>query len=346
MYKNIIRPLLFLFAPETIHHFLVKCISIIKYIPFASMIIRGVCRKNSPKLEREVFGLKFPNPVGICAGFDKDAEVFNELYNFGFGFVEVGTIPPKAQSGNPKPRVFRIVNDKAIINRMGFPSKGMKYCVNQLKEGKKHNYILAGNIGKNSATENENAVDDYLASFRSLYDYVDFFVVNLSCPNVKDLTKLQDSNSQTEILEALTNFRRGQNEYKPICVKISPDLTNQQIDNVIEVIKNTNIDGIVATNTTTSREGLTISQAKIDAIANGGMSGAPLTKKAIEIVRYVHKSTGGVFPIIGVGGIMTTEDAIAMLDAGASLIQVYTGFIYNGPCFARQICKEIIKQGK
>lgn len=308
--------------------------------------MRLLFRINNPILEREVFGLKFPNPVGIPAGFDKDAEIYNELYNFGFGFVEIGTIPPKAQSGNPKPRVFRVVNDQAIINRMGFPSKGVKYCVKNLKKGKKHNYILAGNIGKNSATPNDAATDDYLASFRALYDYVDFFVVNLSCPNVKDLTKLQDTKSQTEILEDLTNFRRGQNDYCPILVKISPDLTKEQIDATIEVIKKTNIDGIVATNTTTSREGLTISQGKIDAIANGGMSGATLTKKAIETVRYIHESTDGVFPIIGVGGIMSVEDAVAMLNAGASLIQVYTGFIYNGPRFARQICKELIRQEK
>lgn len=346
MYKKIIRPLLFMLSPETIHHLMVRCIAISKYIPLASFIMRLSFRKNSVKLEREVFGLKFPNPVGIPAGFDKDAEIYNELYNFGFGFVEVGTIPPKAQAGNPKPRVFRIVGDEAIINRMGFPSRGLRYCVRKLKKGKKHNYILAGNIGKNSATPNNMAVEDYLLSFRALYDHVDFFIVNLSCPNVKDLIKLQDSASQKEILSALTKFRRGQNDYKPICVKISPDLTKEQIDSTIEVMKATNIDGIVATNTTTSRDGLTIPQDRIEAIANGGMSGATLTKKAIETVRYIHNSTDGIFPIIGVGGIMTPEDAIAMLDAGASLIQVYTGFIYNGPRFARQICKEIIKRGK
>lgn len=344
MYKKLIRPLLFLINPETIHHLMVRCLSISKYIPFLSLIMRCFFRKSNPILEREVFGLKFPNPVGIPAGFDKDCEVFNELSNLGFGFVEVGTVPPKAQEGNPKPRVFRIIEDNAIINRMGFPSKGVRYCVKGLKKGKRHNFILAGNIGKNSATSNENAVDDYLASFRAMYDYVDFFVVNLSCPNVKDLAKLQDSRSQKEILEALTNFRRGQNDYKPICVKISPNLTHAQIDSTIEVMKSTNIDGIVATNTTTSRDGLTISKEKIDAIANGGLSGTPLTKKAIETVRYIHQTTDGVFPIIGVGGIMTPQDAIDMLDAGASLIQVYTGFIYNGPCFARKICKELIKR--
>lgn len=344
MYKKLIRPLLFLASPETIHHLMVRCIAISKYIPFLPLLMRGCFRKNNPKLEREVFGLKFPNPVGIPAGFDKDCEVFNELYNLGFGFIEVGTIPPKAQEGNPKPRVFRIIEDNAIINRMGFPSKGVRYCVKQLKKGKRHNFILAGNIGKNSATSNANAADDYLASFRALYDYVDFFVVNLSCPNVKDLTKLQDSRSQKEILEALTNFRRGQNDYKPICVKISPNLTHEQIDDTIEVIKATNIDGLVATNTTTSRDGLTISQEKINAIANGGMSGATLTQKAIETVRYIHQSTDGVFPIIGVGGIMTPKEAVDMLEAGASLVQVYTGFIYNGPRFARQICNEIIRR--
>lgn len=345
MYKRIIRPILFWNTPESIHHFLVRCIRISKHIPLLPFIIRKCLRIDNPKLEREVFGLKFPNPIGMPAGFDKDAEIYNELYNFGFGFVEVGTVPPKAQEGNPKPRVFRIQQDKAVINRMGFPSKGAKYTVNNLHKGKKHNFILAGNIGKNSDTPNETAADDYLASFRAMYDLVDFFVVNLSCPNVKDLTKLQDSKSQTAILEALTGFRRGQNDYKPICVKISPDLTHEQIDSTVEVIKATGVDGIVATNTTTIREGLTIGQDKIDAIANGGLSGAPITNKSIETVRYLHKVTNGVFPIIGVGGIMSVEDAMAMLDAGASLVQVYTGYIYNGPSFIRKICKEIIKRG-
>ena len=346
MYKFIIRPLFFLLSPETIHHLTVNCIRISKYIPFLPMIMRLLFRVNHPVLKREVLGLNFPNPVGLPAGFDKDAEVYNELYNFGFGFVEVGTIPPQAQEGNPKPRVFRSVKDKAIINRMGFPSKGKKYCVANLKKGKKHDFILAGNIGKNSNTTNQLAVDDYLASFRALYEYVDFFVVNLSCPNVKDLTKLQDMKSQIEIIEALIKFRRGQNEYRPILIKISPDLSKEQIDDTIEVINITNIDGIVATNTTTSREGLTISQEKIDAIANGGMSGATLTKKAIEIVRYIHEKTNGKLPIIGVGGIMSVQDAVDMLNAGASLIQIYSGFIYNGPTFAKDICKELVKQHK
>lgn len=344
MYKKIIRPVLFLFSPETIHHIMVAFFRISSYVPFLPAILRKCFRVKDTRLEREVFGLKFPNPVGMPAGFDKNAEVFNELYNMGFGFVEVGTVPPKAQEGNPKTRLFRVPQDKAIINRMGFPSKGLKYAVSKLHNGKKHDFIVAGNIGKNSATPNERAAEDYLASFRAMYDYVDFFVVNLSCPNVKDLTKLQDSASQIAIIEALTKFRLGQSEYKPICVKISPDLTHKQIDDTINVIKLTNIDGIVATNTTTSREGLTIEQSKIDAIGAGGMSGATLTKKAIETVRYIHQSTDGVFPIIGVGGIMTTEDALAMLRAGASLVQVYSGYIYNGPSFVRQICKELLKE--
>ncbi len=334
---------MFLFPPEKIHHLTAKGIRLSKYIPFMSIILRMCYRVRSRKLNREVFGLKFPNPVGMAAGFDKDCEMYNELYNFGFGFVEVGTIPPKAQLGNPKPRVFRAKSDKALINRMGFPSKGLKYSVNNLKKGKKHNFIVAGNIGKNSETPNEMAADDYLTSFRALYDYVDFFVVNISCPNVKNLTKLQDSDSQFEILDALVNFRRGQDSYKPICVKISPDLTYKQIDDTIEVIKRTNVDGIVATNTTTSREGMRMSPNKVAAIGNGGMSGATLTEKSIETVRYIHQQTGGVFPIIGVGGIMSANDAVRMLEAGASLIQVYTGFIYNGPGFVKKICRRLLK---
>ncbi len=343
MYKLFIRPLLFLFSPESIHHFTANGIRLSKYIPFMPAVIRMMFRFNNRGLEREVFGLKFPNPIGMPAGFDKDCEIFNELYNFGFGFIEVGTIPPHAQKGNPKPRVFRLKRDKSIINRMGFPTKGLKYSVNRLKKGKKHNFILAGNIGKNSDTPNEMATEDYLTSFRALYDHVDFFVVNISCPNVKDLTKLQDSDSQFDILNALVKFRRGQETYKPICVKISPDLTYEQIDSTIEIIKRTNVDGIVATNTTTSRQGLTVSKKRINAIGNGGMSGATLTEKAIETVRYIHTSTEGAFPIIGVGGIMSTRDAMRMFEAGASLIQVYTGYIYNGPCFVKKICKELIK---
>lgn len=347
MYKKIIRPILFLFSPETIHHFMIVFMRVSKYIPFLSLILRSIFSVKNECLEREVFGLKFPNPIGIPAGFDKNSEVYNELYNFGFGFVEVGTIPPKPQDGNPKPRVFRVIRDKSIINRMGFPSKGVKYSVKRVKKGKKHNFILAGNIGKNSDTPNNTAHEDYLASFRALYDHVDFFVVNLSCPNVKDLTKLQDPASQIQIIESLTNFRRGQNEYKPILIKVSPDLTTSQLDDTIEVVKITNVDGIVATNTTTSRDELkSLSEGRVNAIGNGGASGASVTKRAIETVRYIHTKTDGVFPIIGVGGIMSVQDAMAMLDAGASLIQIYSGFIYNGPSFARQICKELIKKDK
>ncbi len=334
---------MFLFPAERIHHLIVGGIKLSRYIPFLPAIMRLLFRKKSYKLEREVFGLKFSNPIGMAAGFDKNCEVYNDLYNLGFGFVEVGTIPPRPQGGNPKPRVFRAISDKAIINRMGIPSKGKKYAVEMLKKGKRRNLIVAGNIGKNSDTPNEMAAEDYLASFRALYDYVDFFVVNISCPNVKDLTKLQNSDSQNAILEALVNFRRGQDKYRPICVKISPDLTYEQIDGTIEVIKKCNVDGIVATNTTTSRDGLTLNDAKIEAIGAGGLSGAPLTAKALDTVRYIHKTTKGVFPIIGLGGIMSVKDAIAMFEAGASLVQVYTGFIYNGPCFIRRICRAVAK---
>lgn len=344
MYKRIIRPILFLFSPEAIHIILVRMIILMKWIPLALPVTRLFCSVRNKSLEREVFGIRFSNPVGIAAGFDKNGHIYNQIDAFGFGFTESGTITPKPQVGNPRPRIFRIVKDKAIINRMGFPSQGVKTAVKYLQKRTNKRIIIGGNIGKNSSTQNTAASDDYLTCFRALYDVVDYFVVNVSCPNVCNLTKLQNKDDLHKILDGIVDFRRGQNEYRPILLKISPDLTNQQLDDTIEVMKECNLDGIVAVNTTTSREGLTIPPEKIAAIGNGGMSGAPLTRRALEVVRYVHKKTEGNFPIIGVGGIMSVEDALAMLDAGASLIQVYTGFIYNGPCFAKRICKELIKR--
>ncbi|MEG2758814.1 MAG: quinone-dependent dihydroorotate dehydrogenase [Rikenellaceae bacterium] len=346
MYKKLIRPLLFLLPPETIHILLVKMIKATKFIPFLSAILRNMFCIRHKCLEREIFGLRIINPVGLPAGFDKGADIYNELSNFGFGSIEVGTVTPRPQSGNPRPRVFRIERDNAIINRMGFNCKGVRYVSNNLRRRRKNDIIIAGNIGKNSVTPNEHAAEDYLASFRALYDKVDYFVVNVSCPNVSDLTKLQSHENLSVILDGLVTFRRGQDEYRPILLKISPDLTFQEIDSSIEIVKEYNLDGIVATNTTVSREGLSVSQSKVQSIGRGGLSGAPLTERSLEIVRYIHKKTGGEFPIIGVGGIMTVEDALNMLDAGATIIQIYTGFIYNGPSFAKDICKALIEREK
>ena len=342
MYKFFLRPILFLISPENIHHLTVSLMKCMRYIPGMKPLIRAIFKVNNPLLEREVLGMKFPNPIGLAAGFDKNAEVCNEISCLGFGFLEVGTVTPKGQPGNPKPRLFRLIGDQAIINRMGFNNLGVENAVKNLKKANP-DLIIGGNLGKNTLTPNDKAASDYLKLFRSLYEYVDYFVINVSCPNIANLRDLQD-NGLKEILNTLTEFRRGQSSYRPIMLKISPDLTNEQIDNMIATMIECKIDGIVATNTTTSREGLSASPAQIERIGNGGLSGAPLTKRSLEIVKYIHTKTEGRFPIIGVGGIMTVDDALAMLDAGACLIQVYSGFIYNGPAFVKKICKAILNR--
>lgn len=313
-----------------------------RYTPFCRAVISRLFTVKHPCLEREVFGMKFRNPVGLAAGLDKNAQAYNELGAFGFGFIEVGTITPKAQLGNPKPRLFRLIADTAIINRMGFNNRGVDAAVANLK--RRHRVIVGGNLGKNTLTPNEKASSDYLKLFRRLYEHVDYFVINVSCPNIGGLGKLQSGEALREIVDGIVDFRRGQTLYRPILLKISPDLELEQIDEVIMVLRMYGLDGIVATNTTTSREGLQTPAAEVEALGNGGLSGAPLTKRAIEIVRYIHQKTEGNFPIIGVGGIVTTDDAVEMIKAGASLIQIYTGFIYNGPGFVGQICRRLIEE--
>lgn len=309
-------------------------------IPGVKYIMSRFFTIRHESLEREVFGIKFENPIGIAAGFDKNAEVYKSLKSLGFGFVEIGTVTPKPQPGNAKPRLFRLPADQAIINRMGFNNLGMESAIRNLRS-KGDKIIVGGNLGKNTLTPNENAPADYLKLFRNLYQYVDYFVINVSCPNIKSLGALQNKEHLIEILEGLFDFRRGQNQYRPILLKISPDLENTQIDDIITILQNTPLDGVVATNTTTSREGLATPAQSIEAIGNGGLSGKPLTERSLEIVRYIHDKTDGRYPIIGVGGVMTPQDAQDMLDAGASLVQVYSGFIYEGPCFVRRICKHL-----
>ncbi len=349
MYRQLIRPLLFLLPPEMVHRMVVAIMRLLHYIPGARWFMRMFYTTQHPALVREVFGIRFPNPVGLAAGFDKDAEVFEEMASLGFGFVEVGTITPVAQPGNPKPRLFRLRKDGALINRMGFNNQGMAYAVRHLRHRnrfhhRQHPVVLGGNLGKNTLTPNEKAATDYLRLFRSLYEYVTYFVVNVSCPNVANLSYLQDKEHLSKLIYELIAFRRGQNQYRPILLKISPDLSNEQIDEVIDVLIENGLDGIVATNTTTSRQGLLTPSDLVAEIGNGGLSGRPLTERSLEVVRYIHQKTEGHFPIIGVGGIMTEEDAVAMLEAGASLIEVYTGFIYNGPGFAKRICKRLEKE--
>lgn len=341
MYKHILKPILFRFNPETAHNILFSLLSIIRYIPFANPILRAIYKKDSPSLEKEVFGITFPNPVGLAGGLDKNGEFYNDMANFGFGFVEIGSLTPKPQDGNPKPRCWRVPGDKAIINRFGINNKGVKNAVEHLKKVRPE-VIVAANISKNTSSINEDAAKDYETSFGLLYDFVDMFVVNVSCPNVVGLTSLQDISFLSDIVDKLLDLRMLYDIYKPILLKVSPDLSKEQLDDIISYCLRSGIDGIVAGNTTRSRDGLTtISQEKIEEIGNGGMSGAPVHKKNLELVRYVHEKSEGKLPIIGVGGIMSPEDAKEMIDAGASLVEIYSGFIYEGPALVKKIIKHL-----
>jgi len=341
MYK-LIRPLLFSILPERAHIITVNLLVFLRNIPFSGVLLRLLYSYKNKKLEREVFGLRFPNPVGMAAGFDKNGDIYNELANFGFGFIEIGSLTPQEQIGNPRPRVFRVIEENAIINRMGINNRGIKHAVNYIKSNKPR-IIIGGNISKSTSCSNDMAAKDYERSFTQLYDFVDYFVLNVSCPNVKGLVKLQDVNALSEIIDRLTAIRRFNDEYRPILLKVSPDLTFEQLDEIIELILVSGIDGIVATNTTSTRELLTSQGPAIDDIGDGGLSGGPLFKRSLEIVRYINKKSGGMLPIIGVGGITSPEKAKEMLDAGASLVQIYTGFIYNGPGFVKKILKYISK---
>lgn len=339
MYKHIIKPILFRFNPETAHNMTFSALSVLRHIPFAQSIIRAIYHRDCPGLQREVFGINFPNPVGLAGGMDKNGEFYNDMANFGFGFVEIGSLTPQPQDGNAKPRCWRVPGDRAIINRFGINNKGVKNAVEHLKKVRP-NVIVAANISKNTSSINEDAAKDYETSFGLLYDFVDMFVVNVSCPNVVGLTSLQDISFLSDIVDKLLDLRMLYDTYKPILLKVSPDLAKEQLDDIISYCLRSGIDGIVAGNTTRSREGLTtISQERIEEIGNGGMSGAPVHQKNLALVRYVHEKSEGKLPIIGVGGIMSPEDAKEMLDAGASLVELYSGFIYEGPSLIKRIIK-------
>jgi len=340
MYKLFIRPLFFCFDPEKVHHFTFAFIKFISKIPGFSALFRMIYCVEDPRLEREVFGLKFKNPVGLAAGFDKEARLYKEFSNFGFGFIEIGTLTPKGQDGNPKKRIFRLISDEAIINRMGFNNGGVLEAVERLKSNT--NVLIGGNIGKNKLTPNEEATSDYEICFEALFDYVDYFVVNVSSPNTPNLRALQDKEPLTQLLQTLQNKNLERANPKPILLKIAPDLTNDQLLDIIDIMAETKIAGLIATNTTLSREGL-VSEAKVEA---GGLSGKPLTKRSTEVIRFLSQKSNHAFPIIGVGGIHSAEDALEKLDAGASLIQLYTGFIYEGPALIKAINKAILRQKK
>lgn len=342
MYKYIIRPLLFLFDPEKIHHFIVFLLKYIFIIPGSKKIGKIIFRYENKALENNILGIKFTNPIGLAAGFDKDSKIINEIALFGFSFIEVGTITPKPQKGNAKPRLFRLLKDEALINRMGFNNLGVDQAIAKLKK-RKPGIIIGGNIGKNTTTPNDNAADDYEYCFKKLYNHVDYFVINISCPNISDLEELQNKEGLNKILEKVIAYRKIQTINKPILIKISPDLNLRQVDDIIEIAGVFGVDGFVISNTTTLRDGLSANKGVIEKIGNGGLSGKPLSKKSTELIRYVSEKTNYKIPIIGTGGIMNEQDAIEKLEAGASLIQLYTGFIYEGPFIVKRIKKSLIK---
>ena len=343
MYKIVLRPFFFLLDAERAHHVTFKLVHLLCKIGFSGLF-RTVYTIKDPRLEREVFGLKFPNPVGLAAGFDKNAILYNELSDFGFGFIEIGTLTSKPQDGNPKRRLFRLKADGAIINRMGFNNKGVFDAVEKLK--KKHRVLIGGNIGKNKLTPNDEAIKDYLICFDALFDHVDYFVVNVSSPNTPGLRELQDREPLTALLLELKKEngkvakKNGGGKEKPILLKIAPDLTDDQLMDIIKIVETTKIDGVIATNTTVERKNL-----KSDLVfteEKGGLSGRPLRNRSTEVIRFLSEKSGKAFPIIGVGGIHSPEDALEKLEAGADLIQLWTGFIYEGPSLVKRINKAIL----
>lgn len=343
MYKFLVRPLLFSFDPEWVHYFTLNALKLLNKIPLSSWLFRKIYTYQDSSLEKELFGIKFKNPVGLAAGFDKNGKYIKEMSNLGFGFIEIGTITPKPQPGNPKKRLFRVQNDLAIINRLGINNDGSVMCAERLKKNNS-DVVIGGNIGKNSTTSNENADTDYIQNFETLHQYVDYFVLNVSCPNVSNFTKLQDVEFLKKLVPQLKKINSTKPKKKPILIKISPDLNRNQLDETIDLIQSENLDGIIATNTTTSRENLKTNKSKIEKIGNGGLSGEPLKNKSTEVIRYISKKTNGNLPIIGVGGIMNPKDALDKIEAGADLIQLYTGFIYEGPSIVKEINQYLSKK--
>ncbi|MGB1314239.1 MAG: quinone-dependent dihydroorotate dehydrogenase [Bizionia paragorgiae] len=342
MYKVLLRPLFFLFDPEKIHHFTFSLIKSSSKIPGVPALFRSLYCIEDKKLEREVFGLTFKNPVGLAAGFDKNAVLFNELANFGFGFIEIGTVTPKGQVGNPKKRLFRLQSDKGIINRMGFNNEGLEAAISQLKKNK-GKLVIGGNIGKNTATLPENYTQDYVDCFKALHPYVDYFVLNVSCPNVGSHAKLNDRDYLEELIGAVQQINKSFPTQKPIVLKIAPDLNTVQLDEIIELVLTTKLDGVIASNTSVDRSGLKTPVEELEAIGNGGVSGQPIKEKSTQVIKYLADKSNKAFPIIGVGGVHSAKDALDKIDAGADLIQIYTGFIYEGPSLIKKINKAILE---
>jgi dihydroorotate dehydrogenase len=341
MYHFLIRPLFFLFDAEQIHHAVFR---LLRFAGFLGLrpVLRLAFQYKNPKLQRKLFGLTFENPVGLAAGFDKDAKLIDELSCFGFGFIEIGTLTPQPQPGNDKPRLFRLPQDQALINRMGFNNGGVLEAVKRLKK-RKSSVIVGGNIGKNKTTPNENALDDYAYCVEALHPYVDYFVVNVSSPNTPGLRELQEKEPLRKLLAYVKSLSLSKPNPKPVLLKIAPDLSVEQLDDVISILIETKTDGVIATNTTISREGLRTQQGVVEKIGVGGLSGKPLMDQSNNVIKYLRSQLGPSYPIIGVGGIMTEQDAIEKLKAGADLIQLYTGFVYEGPGFVSRINESIAK---
>ena len=337
MYKKIILPVLFLFDPEKVHNFTFLLFKIFLNIPFVGFLVQKIYSVDNKKLSKKLFGVEFKNPVGLAAGFDKNAKLYNELSRFGFGFIEIGTVTPIAQAGNPKKRLFRLTNDQGIINRMGFNNDGMHKIANRLKKNK--NILIGGNIGKNKSTPNDKAVNDYLLCFNYLFDFVDYFVINVSSPNTPNLRELQNTNFLRVILDSLNKENLKKSKTKPILIKISPDLSKENLLEIVDLAISLKIDGIIATNTTINRDNLTSKNIN----ESGGLSGKPLANKSNEVIRFIYDKSNGKIPIIGVGGIHSAKDAIDKIKAGADLVQIYTGFIYEGPSLIKSINKALVE---
>ncbi len=338
----LIRRFLFLSDPENIHHWTMRRLKFFCRYSFLRKLFRKYFEVNNPDLTRELWGIRFKNPVGLAAGFDKDGRYTDELACLGFGFIEMGTVTPRPQPGNPRPRLFRLPKDKALINRMGFNNEGVSLAALRLAK-RRESVVIGGNIGKNKDTPNEEAVNDYETCFRELYPVVDYFVVNVSSPNTPGLRELQDREPLTALLKRLQQINAELGGRKPVLLKIAPDLTDAQLDDIIDIIAETKLAGIVATNTTIDRGGLVTDVAQLEAIGAGGLSGKPLKERSTQVISYIHRKSEGKIPIIAAGGIFTAADAREKLEAGASLVQVYTGFIYEGPAIVKKICKGLSK---
>lgn len=341
MYKQLIRPILFKLSPERAHNITLRMLGVARRIPLLGKALRLFFKYDDPSLRRNLFGLEFPNPVGLAAGIDKNGDNYNELAWFGFSFIEIGSLTPEPQDGNPRPRLFRLPQDRALINRMGINNKGMLHAINRIKSDPPRTIICAS-IAKNSSSASEaDIVNDYKKAFSYLYDFVDMFTINVSCPNVEGLQHLQDVSYLSDLVDPLLDLRVCYDTYKPLLVKVSPDIPHEELDEILNYCLISGIDGIVAGNTTTSREGLTTPREKVEKIGNGGLSGAPLFERSLALVRYIHDKTEGRLPVIGVGGIMNADQATQMLQAGASLIEICTGFVYEGPSAVKNILKNL-----